>query len=58
MIDTIRNGTFDPDGVETVLCASAWDSVFGMSEMEKSFLLHNRYGDDYLRDRSEDVQYP
>ena len=58
MIDTIRNGTFDPDGVETVLCESAWDSVFGMSEMEKSFLLHNRYGDDYLRDRSEDVQYP
>ena len=58
MVDIIRKGTFDPDYVETVLSASAWDSVFGMTEMEKSFLLHNRYGDDYLRERSEDVQYP
>ena len=51
MVDTIRNGAFDPSGIETILCESAWDSEFGMTEMEKSFLLHNRYGKDYLDSR-------
>lgn len=49
MVDTIRNSTFDPDEVKAALCKPAWDSVFGMTDMEKSFLLHNRYGEDYLK---------
>ncbi len=49
MVDTIRNTTFDQDEVKTALCKSAWGSVFGMTDMEKSFLLENRYGKDYLR---------
>jgi len=49
MVSTIRNSTFDPDEVKAALCKPAWDSVFGMTDMEKSFLLHNRYGEDYLK---------
>tara|TARA_R100001015_G_C4623266_1_gene181005 strand:- start:105 stop:1022 length:918 start_codon:yes stop_codon:yes gene_type:complete len=57
MVHVIRNEEYDPDGVEEILGSMAWCASFGMSEMEKSFLLHNRYGDDYLRERSEDVEY-
>ena len=57
MVRVIRNEEYDPDGVEEILGSMSWCASFGMSEMEKSFLLHNRYGDDYLRERSEDVEY-
>ena len=34
--------------LERYLGPEAYSSGFSMSEMEKSFLLHNKYGNDYL----------
>jgi sialic acid synthase SpsE len=47
MIATIRQNKIPPD-VENLIGKKAFENNFGMTDMEKSFLLENTYGSDYL----------
>ena len=48
MVDSIKNKTHTREDLERWLGEEAYSTGFSMSEMEKSFLLHNKYGNDYL----------
>ena len=49
MIYCIRNDNLTKEGIREQLGEEAYGISFSMSEMEKSFLLHNKYGNDYLK---------
>jgi N-acetylneuraminate synthase len=52
MVDSINKGTYTlNDEHMQGLGKEAFESSFGMSDMEKSFLLDNKYGNDYLAPR-------
>jgi hypothetical protein len=52
MVTRVRQG-FDTQEVISQLGMSAFDSNFGMSEMEESFLVKNTYGADYIKGKTE-----
>ncbi len=51
MVDYIRNKTHTREDLERWLGEEAYNTGFSMSDMEKSFLLHNKYGKDYLTEK-------
>ena len=52
MVQTVRQG-FNIQEVVEKLGAEAFQSNFGMSEMEESFLVKNTYGADYIKGKTE-----
>jgi len=52
MIRAIRNKDMNPKW-HSYLPPISFQSEFGMSEMERTFLIENKYGNQYLKDKSE-----
>ena len=52
LVDIVRSGA-DLKGLYTGLPPSAFDSYFGMNEVERSFLIEQTYGRKYIKEKSE-----
>lgn len=50
MVRCIRTDNLTKEALREQLGEEAYGTLFAMSDMEKSFLLHNKYGNDYLKE--------
>lgn len=52
MVQTVRSGKI-PKDINKIVGESAFQTTFGMTEMEKSFLKNATYGEDFIKEKAE-----